>query len=63
MAFGLGPHRCLGSSLARLELRVALEEWLAAVPEFELIDPSSITYTTGHTWGPRGIAVRLGGNS
>jgi hypothetical protein len=63
LTFGLGPHRCLGSSLARLELRVALEEWLAAIPDFELVDPDSITYTTGHTWGPRGITVRIGGNA
>lgn len=36
MAFGVGPHRCLGSNLARLELRVALEEMLEIMPEFEL---------------------------
>ena len=36
-AFGLGRHRCLGSSLARMELRVALEEWMARYPDFELI--------------------------
>ncbi|HYD10359.1 MAG TPA: cytochrome P450 [Acidimicrobiales bacterium] len=35
-AFGLGPHRCLGSHLARLEMRVALEEWHAAIPDYEL---------------------------
>jgi cytochrome P450 len=31
-----GPHRCLGAHLARRELKVALEEWLARVPEFRL---------------------------
>ena len=38
-AFGLGRHRCLGSNLARMEFRVALEEWLARYPDFELADP------------------------
>lgn len=34
--FGGGPHRCLGSHLARLELTVIVGEWLKRVPEFEL---------------------------
>lgn len=36
MAFGAGPHRCLGSYLARAELAIALEEWHARIPEYEL---------------------------
>jgi cytochrome P450 len=34
--FGGGPHRCLGSHLARMELTVIVEEWLNRIPEFEL---------------------------
>jgi cytochrome P450 len=36
IAFGAGPHRCLGSHLARRELRVALEEWHARIPDYRL---------------------------
>jgi cytochrome P450 len=34
--FGGGPHRCLGSHLARMELNLVLEEWLRRIPEFEV---------------------------
>jgi cytochrome P450 len=34
--FGGGPHRCLGSHLARMELRLVLEEWHRRIPEYEL---------------------------
>lgn len=37
-AFGRGPHRCLGSHLARLELRLILEEWHTRIPEYSLAD-------------------------
>jgi cytochrome P450 len=34
--FGGGPHRCLGSHLARIELTVIVGEWLRQIPDFEL---------------------------
>ena len=36
IAFGAGAHRCLGSHLARMELRAALEEWHKRIPEYEI---------------------------
>jgi cytochrome P450 len=58
-AFGLGRHRCLGSNLARMELRVALEEWLARYPDFELSDPAAVTWAGGQVRGPRTLPVSI----
>ena len=58
-AFGLGIHRCLGSNLARMELTVALQEWLARYPEFELPDPEAVTWSGGQVRGPRSLPVRI----
>jgi cytochrome P450 len=60
-AFGLGIHRCLGARLARMELRVALEEWLARYPDFELTDPAVVTWSGGQVRGPRQVPVTIGG--
>lgn len=59
-AFGLGIHRCLGSHLARMELRVALAAWLERIPEFSLADPGAVTWSTGQIRGPRSLPVRIG---
>lgn len=58
-AFGLGIHRCLGSHLARMELRVALETWLARIPSFTLEDPSAVTWAAGQVRGPRTLPLRI----
>jgi cytochrome P450 len=58
-AFGLGIHRCLGSNLARMELRVALEEWMARYPDFELADPAAVTWSAGQVRGPRTLPIRV----
>ena len=36
IAFGASEHRCIGSHLARADLRLAIEEWLRLIPEFEV---------------------------
>ncbi len=59
-AFGLGIHRCVGSHLARMELRVALEVWLERIPEFSLADPAAVTWSAGQIRGPRALPLRLG---
>jgi cytochrome P450 len=59
-AFGLGIHRCVGSHLARMELRVALEVWLERIPEFSLDDPSAVTWAAGQIRGPRSLPLRIG---
>jgi hypothetical protein len=60
VAFGLGIHRCLGSNLARMELQVALEQWMARYPEFELTDHAAVTWSAGQVRGPRTVPVRIG---
>jgi cytochrome P450 len=59
-AFGLGIHRCVGSHLARMELRVALEVWLERIPAFTLEDASAVTWAAGQVRGPRKLPVRIG---
>jgi cytochrome P450 len=47
LAFGGGLHRCLGSHLARLEMRVALEELHRRIPDYALTEGETPRYTMG----------------
>ena len=50
-SFGHGVHRCPGSFLGKVELRVALEEWIAAIPEFGIAPGARVKVTPGVTAG------------
>jgi cytochrome P450 len=57
VAFGSGIHRCAGSNLARMELRVAIEEWLRRIPEFRVEPGAEVTWAGGQVRGPRSVPV------
>ena len=55
VAFGMGIHRCVGMHLARMELRVALEELLKRIPSFRLAGET--TWSRGPIRGPRSLPL------
>jgi hypothetical protein len=57
IAFGAGIHRCAGSNLARMEMRVSIEEWLKRIPDFRLEDPDNVTWAGGQVRGPRTMPI------
>ncbi len=50
LGFGWGPHMCVGMHLARLEMRILVEEWLDAIPRFHVRRPEELEFHIG-IWG------------
>lgn len=59
LSFGLGIHRCLGMHLARLELRVGLEEFLAEVEAMRPLSDKPSKFNMAQTWGFTSVPVTL----
>jgi cytochrome P450 len=49
--FGMGPHRCLGSHLARLEMKIAFEEWHKAIPDYHITPGTELRIHGAGTMG------------
>jgi len=49
IAFGAGAHRCLGAHLARMELRITLQEWHRRIPDYTLTANHSLDYRLAGT--------------
>lgn len=57
LAFTLGAHSCMGAHLARLEIKISLQEWLRRIPDFSLKPGSTITYPPGGVIGPHHVPL------
>jgi cytochrome P450 len=51
LTFGIGPHRCLGSHIARVELKAAFEEWHRRIPEYRVAPDGIGSWRLGGVWG------------
>ena len=56
-AFGIGPHRCTGSNLARMNIEIALEELLRRLPDIAVADDAEIHYHAGLTRSPLNLPI------
>lgn len=57
VAFGMGVHRCIGSNLARLQVRVAVEQMLARLSPFWIPDGARVEYVCDQERGPSSIPL------
>lgn len=57
LTFAGGPHSCMGAHLARLEIKVCLQEWLRRIPEFSVAPGTKIEYRPGGVIGPEYVPL------
>jgi cytochrome P450 len=57
LAFTVGVHSCMGAHLARLEIKIALQEWLKRIPDFSLKPGTEIEYRPGGVIGPEHLPL------
>jgi cytochrome P450 len=57
LAFAGGAHSCMGAHLARLEIKIALQEWLRRIPDFQIKDGVKIEYWPGGVVGPKSVPL------
>jgi cytochrome P450 len=57
LAFTVGVHSCMGAHLARLEVKIAVQEWLKRIPRFKLKPGTHIEYRPGGVIGPEQVPL------
>ena len=57
VTFGLGPHHCIGSHLAKAKVIIALKEWLPHIPEFQVDETQPIEIFAGPVMGFRSLPL------
>jgi cytochrome P450 len=58
LAFAGGVHSCMGAHLARMEIKVCLQEFLRRIPDFTLQPDAAIEYWPGGVVGPKSVPLR-----
>ena len=57
LAFTVGAHSCMGAHLARLEIKIALQEWLKRIPTFSVAPDFKAEYRPGGVVGPEEVPL------
>ena len=57
LAFTVGVHSCMGAHLARLEIKIALQEWLKRIPDFKIKPGAETIYRPGGVIGPESVPL------